>query len=299
MPNPDLSLRPSPPANYDSATSQARLDWVALGPLFATVRARHRWKYMTYETRVTLCAARPYVEVVTRVFAQVPPRFRDTGPVDMNTGYWLSFTPAFEVSQVVRDYPLAVETTVKNTFHALTFADLMGKEGGLLLLHPGTQWFARDEKGAVGNLLMREWESNFSGEYGWPLYSEYRHALWPHRLEELSNAARLRAAAAFTRPLLCHMDKPREGRHPTTRSFIQLKPDTLLLSSFRKTDAGLELRVLENEGQATEATVEVGLPVKSAIETDLLGRRTGEVTHHKGRLTFRVQPWKFRTFQLA
>ena len=52
----------------------------------------------------------------------------------------------------------------------------MGKEGGLLLLHPGTQWFARDEKGAVGNLLMREWESNFTGEYGWPLYSEYRHA---------------------------------------------------------------------------------------------------------------------------
>jgi hypothetical protein len=267
--------------------------------LFATVRARHRWKYLNYETRVTLCAGRPYVEVVSRVFTRVPPLFRGAGPVDMNTGYWLSFTPAFEVSQVVRDYPLAVEATVKNAFHALTFADLMGKEAGLLLLHPGTQWFARDEKGAVGNLLMREWESNFTGEYGWPLYSEYRHALWPHGLDELSNAARLRAAAAFTRPLLCHVDAPRDGTHPPAKSFIQLKPDTLLLSAFRKTEAGLELRVLENEGQPAEASVEVSLPVKKAVETDLLGRRTGKVTHDKGQLTFRIEPWKFRTFELT
>jgi alpha-mannosidase len=151
----------------------------------------------------------------------------------------------------------------------------------------------------VGNLLMREWESNFTGEYGWPLYSEYRHALWPHGLEELSNAARLRAAAAFTRPLLCHVDSPRDGRHPPARSFIALKPDTLLLSAFRKTAQGLELRVLENEGQAANATVAVDLPHKGAAETDLLGRRTGDVTHHKGQLTFGIEPWKFRTFQLT
>ena len=299
VPNPNLSLRPSPPANYDSASSQGRLDWMARGPLFATVRARHRWKYMNFETRVTLCVGRPYVEVVSRVFTRVPPLFRDIGPLDMSCGYWLSFTPGFDVSQVVRDYPLAVEATVKNTFHALTFADLMGKEGGLLLLHPGTQWFARDENGAVGNLLMREWASYFDGEYGWPLYSEYRHALRPHGLDEWSNAVRLRAAAAFTRPLLCHVDAPRDGSHPPARSFIQLQPDTLLLSSFRKSAQGLELRVLENEGQAAEATVQVDVPFKKAVETDLLGRRTGDVTHHKRQLTFRIEPWKFRTFALT
>jgi alpha-mannosidase len=300
-PNPDLSLRPGAPASFDSASSQGRLDWVAHGPLFATVRARHHFaESMSFETRVTLCASRPYVEVVSRLLAWWPPLMPGIGPVEMSSGgYWLSFTPAFEVSQVVRDYPLAVEPTVKSTFHALTFADVLGKEGGLLLLHPGTQWFARDDKGAVGNLIMREWASFFDREYGWPAYSEYRHALWPHGLEEMSNAARLRAAAAFTRPLLCHVDTPRDGRRPPVGSFIRLKPDTLLLSSFRKTEQGLELRVLENEGQPAEATVQVDLPVKKAVETDLLGRPTGEVTHHKGQLSFRIAPWKFRTFELT
>ena len=134
-PNPNLSLRPQPPARYDSATSQAQLDWFAKGPLFATVRARHGWKYLNFETRVTLAAGRPYVEVVTRVFAQVPPLFNGSGDqlpplMDTNLGYWLSFAPAFEVSKVVRDYPLAVEATEKNAFHALTFADLLGKGHG-------------------------------------------------------------------------------------------------------------------------------------------------------------------------
>ncbi len=122
-PNPNLSRKPSPPARYDSATSKGQLDWLATGPLVATLRAQHRWPYLTFETR----------------------------------------------------------------------------------------------------------------EYGWPLYAEYRHLLWPHA-GELTNADRLRAAAAMARPL------------------------------------------------------------KGAVETDLLGRKTGEAAIRNGRLAFRIQPWKIRTF---
>jgi len=38
-PNPALPARPEPPASYDSGTSKARLDWLARGPLWATLRA--------------------------------------------------------------------------------------------------------------------------------------------------------------------------------------------------------------------------------------------------------------------
>ena len=104
------------------------------------------------------------------------------------------------------------------SFHALTFVDLLGKDAGLLVLHPGTQWFRRDEKGAVSNLLMREWESHFTREYGWPLYVEYHHALLPHD-GKLSNSDRLRAAKDFTHPLLTHVAPPQQGDQPTAKSF--------------------------------------------------------------------------------
>jgi hypothetical protein len=299
-PNPNLSRRPDPPANYDSALSKARLDWVAKGPLLATVRAHHRWKYLNFETRVTLAAGQRYVEVLSRVFAQVPPLFTGTGPLDLKAGYWLSFTPAFEVRKVVRDYPLAVEATEKSAFHALTFVDLIGQDVGLLMLHPGTQWFCREPKGSVGNLIMREWESLFTNEYGWPLYSEYRHRLWPHGPEELSNAARLRGAASLARPLLCHLEPVHGGTLQPSRSFVRVTPETLLLSTLRrKPGRKYELRLLENEGKAAEGAVELGLPVATAVETDLLGRRTKDVAFHDHRLVFRIKPWKFRTFELG
>ena len=40
-PNPNLSLRPNPPAFYDTAKSKAAIDWLAKGPLYAEVRAQH------------------------------------------------------------------------------------------------------------------------------------------------------------------------------------------------------------------------------------------------------------------
>ena len=58
-PNPAMPLRPDPPPSYDSGASKAKLDWLARGPLWATLRARHSWKYLTFETRVTLAAGSP------------------------------------------------------------------------------------------------------------------------------------------------------------------------------------------------------------------------------------------------
>ncbi len=100
------------------------------------------------------------MEVYVRVLCQVPPH-SDAAPANIKEGYWLSLRPAFPVTEVLRDFPFGVEETEKATFHALTFVDLLGQDGGLLVLHPGTQFFRRDEQGVVGNLVMREWEFAF------------------------------------------------------------------------------------------------------------------------------------------
>jgi alpha-mannosidase len=171
---------------------------------------------------------------------------------------------------------------------------------GLLMLHPGTQWFLRDKEGMVSNLIMREWESNFDKEYGWPLYSEYRHALMPHALAEMRNAARLRAAVDFTQPLLCRIGELQAGDLPPSKSFLRVTPESVMLSAFRKkTPQGFELRVVETEGQAAEANIEIALPVAGAVETNILGRKIGEVSRHENKLSFPIDPWKIRTFEVT
>jgi alpha-mannosidase len=296
-PNPKMSTRPNPPALYDSAKSKARVDWLAKGPLSATIRAQHNWRYLNFETRISLAAGQPYVDVTSRVLAMVPPK-PDAAPADIKEGYWLSLLPGFPVTKVLRDFPFGVEETKNPAFHGLTFVDLIDQDLGLLVLHMGTQYFRREASGAVSNLVMREWESTFSKEYGWPNYAEYRHALLPHG-GKLSNAERWQAAAALAQPLACVVGVPHDGDLPLSKSFLEVQPSTLQLSAFRRTREGsYELRLVETEGRRAEAVVSVHLPVAKAMESDLVGNKRAAAVLQNGQLSLAVEPWKIRNFRL-
>jgi alpha-mannosidase len=285
------------------AVAQAEIGWLENGPLRATVRTRHNWPLLKFEIRVSLCAHSPRVDIVTRVLPEVPPppdQFEDPFgfPVRIKEGYWLNFAPAFEVKGVIRDYPLGVEPTGRDFFQGLTFVDILGKDGGLLLLHSGTQYFNRDPDGVFSNLILREWESFWSGEYGWPRYSEYRHALIPHGAD-MTNAERLRASAEFTQDMLVVTGPPRSGDLPKRKGFLSLTPENVQLSSFRrKPQKGMEIRLVEVEGRPAQAVVRLDVPAAKAVETNLIGRKVGEVARSGNELRFETRPWKIRTFEI-
>jgi alpha-mannosidase len=291
------------PAAYDSSSSKAGIDWIERGPLRATVRAMHKWALLGFETRVTLAAGWRHVEVVTRVLANVPPLHDSRGPrlrfpVEITNGYWLSLAPGFPVTSVVRDYPLAVEPTKEAAFHALTFVDLVGADRGLLALHPGTQYFKRGAGGKVSNLIVREWESHFTGDYGWPRYAEYRHLLKPHGAV-FTNADRMRASTEFSQELILHLGDAGAGTLPPRKSFLSISPASVHLLAFRKkAGAGSELRVAEVEGQTANAAVQLDLPVAGASLTDLIGTKTAGLSSAAGRMRFEVKPWKICTLAL-
>ena len=296
-PTKSLSTRPDPPAEYDSRDSKAAIDWLARGPLWATVRAQHSWKYLKFETRITVTAGLPYVEAIVRVLPQVPPQ-SDVNPPDIKEGYWLSLAPGFPVQKILRDFPYGAEETKNPEFHALTYVDLLGADKGLLVLHAGTQFFKKDDTGRISNLIMREWESHFTGEFGWPSYAEYRFGLWPHD-GKIHNADRLRAAAAFARPLICAQRKPKPGDWPAAKGFLDGAATGLEVAAFRKMpEGGYELRAVETEGRAARADVGLHLPLKRAVRTDLLGNRLADASLRGGKLEISAEPWKILTFRL-
>ncbi|MEW5902576.1 MAG: glycoside hydrolase family 38 C-terminal domain-containing protein, partial [Acidobacteriota bacterium] len=296
-PNASYPLQKEIPSLYDSSSSKAEIGWLERGPVRAVLRARHRLPHLVFETRVVLEARSPRVEVISRVLASVPPA-PDAAPADIKEGYWLSFAPGFQAESIIRDFPLAIESTTNPWFHALTFVDLVGKDRALLVLHAGTQYFRNEEGGVLSNLIMREWESYFTKEYGWPRYAEYRHGLLPHG-DRFTNADRLKASAAFAQPLLCVVDRPHRGNLPASKSFLSVSPSSVLLSAFRKKEErGYELRVVEVEGREAEAAIELGIPMTAAAETDLLGNQVGIVRRTGNSLAFKVGPWKIKTFEI-
>ena len=278
--------------------------WIEKGPVRATVKARHVLGLLTFETYVTVCAGLPWVEVTSRVLARVPPARDAMGedhrfPVEIKNGYWLTFAPGFHPTAVIRDFPLGVEPSERPYFQGRTFVDLVGEGAGLLVLHPGTQYFKRNAEGVFSNLVMREWESYFTEEYGWPRYSEYHHALAPHD-GSLTHADRVRAAEAFSQKLIAVVGKPLAGSLPPRQSFLGVEPKNLHLLAFRKKlGPGLEIRVTEVEGKAGPAAIRMALPMANACETNLLGKKIADAACHPGKLNIESKPWKVQTFEIT
>ena len=296
-PNTTYQLRPGAPADFTSAEPGSQVSWVETGPLRATVKSRHNWNGVLVETYVSVTAGDPKVEVTTRVLTEVPPK-ADDSPPDIKNGYWLTFMPSFRPESVVRDYPLAVEETRKKEFHSLTFTDLVGSDGGLLVLHPGTEWFRFEPNGALSNLLMREWESTYSAEYGWPRYAEYRHALQPHSAA-FTNANRLQAANDFGRPLISILGRGSRGNLPRRMSFLGVDDPALQLSSLRRLANGqVELRLVEVEGKRSRSTVRLRDTIRSAVAVDLLGGRRRAARHNGNTLIVALSPWRFQTYSI-
>jgi alpha-mannosidase len=314
------------PARFDSSTSEAAYEgaekptatggpadwrtisksairWIEKGPVRATVKTAHQWPLLKFETYVTLVAGLPWVEITSRVLAEIPPTpdeldAQNRFPAEIKQGYWLTFAPSFQPTSVVRDFPLGIEPTERQVFQARTFVDLVGKDAGLLVLHPGTQYFKQASDGVFSNLLMREWESYFTGEYGWPRYSEYHHVLLPHD-RNFTNADRMRAAEEFSAELDTAVYEPKSGMLPPRKSFVTIRPASAHLMVLRsKEHRGLELRFVEVEGKPGSASVELAVPMTAASGTNLEGKKVAEVASSDGKLTFELQPWRLRTIEV-
>lgn len=297
-PNRNYPLLAGIPECYDSGKSRAQIDWLEVGPVRAVLRARHKWSHLTYETRVSLDASSRGVEVVTRVLAQVPPA-PDVRPADIEAGYWMSLRPAFRPSTILRDYPFGVEETRRRTLHALTFVDLVSPHGGLMLIHPGTQFFRLAGGGELQNLLMREWESHFTREYGWPKYAEYRHVLIPHD-PGLTNDDRHGAVSEFDHPIRATARKPSNGPLPRKLSVAEVRPPNVRLTCIRRTHQGsYELRLVEVEGCPSTVRLELGLPFSRAHVTDLLGNEIRKATCRGRTIRIGVRPWEVVTLRVC
>ena len=101
-------------------------------------------------------------------------------------------------------------------------------------------------------------------------------------------------AAAASR----HVAAPQQGELPKAKSFLEVSPNSVLVTAFRRKPSGaMELRAVEVEGRETEARISLHVPCVKATETDLLARARRR-DHEGGSLQLKIAPWKIRTFEI-
>ncbi|MCL0091995.1 glycosyl hydrolase-related protein, partial [Dehalococcoidales bacterium] len=91
-----------------------------------------------------------------------------------------------------------------------------------------------------------------------------------------------------------------KGDLPSEYSFLELKPNNLILSALKKAEGSDEviLRFFETKGEATTAELKVFKPIKQAWITDLLEKEEKELEAGTNALQLPIKPFEIVTLKL-
>ena len=128
---------------------------------------------------------------------------------------------------------------------------------------------------------------------------EFVYSLYPHA-GNYQQAFSFRRAYELNYPLIAEITKPHEGALAAEQSFIQLKPENLILSVVKKAEDSDSkiIRVYEIHGKPANAKLTFNSPVKSAWETNLLEERSSPLQVNKNQISFMVKPFEIFTLEV-
>ncbi|MDI6815350.1 MAG: glycosyl hydrolase-related protein, partial [Dehalococcoidales bacterium] len=126
----------------------------------------------------------------------------------------------------------------------------------------------------------------------------FEYSLQPH--EGDWRQAKVYKEAQEYHHLLIPVEANAKGNLPLDFSFLELKPNNLILSALKKAEGSDEviLRFFETKGETTKAELKVFKPIKQAWITNLLEREEKEVEAGTNTLILQVKPFEIVTLKL-
>ena len=129
----------------------------------------------------------------------------------------------------------------------------------------------------------------------------FSYSLMPHSGDHI-DAGTVRKGHEFNVPLRHTMPAPSRGTLPPSCSFFWVDSPDVVLDTVKKAEAdeAVVLRLYEAHGGRARARLVTGLPVRSAVECDLLERKASgkrlELKH--GELLLEFGPFEVKTLKL-
>lgn len=195
------------------------------------------------------------------------------------------FPTSLKSPSLFKDAPFDVcESKEENTFYdnwddikhniILNWVDLLGGDGnGLALFSDHTTTYSFGPDFPLGLTVQ------FSGNGLWgrnhPLTepTDIKYAFMPHS-GRWDAAGVQEKSAEWNEPLVCRLT---ENAPAKDRSFIDTEDTGYAVSAFLQTDGGYVLRLFNADGDNSLKVIRLGFPVKSVVETDLLGNKVADV----------------------
>jgi len=268
---------------------------VESGPLRAVIRVKNHFQNSTFVRDITLYAGIPHVDVKTQVeWHEKHILLKVAFPVSAH-----SDNATYEIPFGSVQRPTTRNTPAEKAqfeVPAYRWADISDDKHGLSLLNDSK--YGYDAKGNVLRLSLLR-----SPEYPDPHadegHHEFTYSLYPHG-GDWKQALTVRRGYELNYKLLVTTPTKHDGDLPPSHSFLQIKPDNVIVTALKKAedDNALIVRFYEWEGKTADATI--GLPgkPKAASETNLMEKHLGDFSVSGAEVTVPIKPYEIKTVKV-
>lgn len=275
------------------------IETIEHGPLREVIRITRSWSKSKFVQDITLYAGLPRVDVVNDV------DWRETH-ILLKASFPLtaaSPTATYEIPYGTIERPTTRNNSIESArfeVPALRWADLGDSSHGFSLINDSK--YGYDAKGNVLRLsLLRA-----------PIYpdpnadrgrQQFSYSLYPHAGSWKQADTELRAFE-FNYKLHASQVESHQGGLPATHSFVQLKPNNLVLTAMKKSEDGnsLILRFYEWAGRKTDAKITVPAGASEAVETNLMEHdmkdANAQLTIQGDQVRVAVEPFSINTVRI-
>ncbi len=271
---------------------------VERGPVRAAVEVRRSFGKSSLVQRIVLHAHAARVDFETKAdWHEDQKALKVAFPVDVR---------AMEATYEIQFGSVRRPTHMNTTWDAAKFevcghkwADLSEPGYGVSLLNDCKYGYDIHGNTMRLTLLRAPTEPDPTADRG---HHEFAYAILPHAGDH-AEARVVRRAHEFNVPLAATMPRPRKGSLPKACAFFEVDSPSVVLDTVKRAEDGsdaLVLRLYEAHGGRANATLVTPLPVQSALECDLLERKTlGRAIRPKDcSLKLRFAPFEIKTLKL-
>ncbi|WP_026486778.1 alpha-mannosidase [Caldanaerobius polysaccharolyticus] len=277
----------------------AYLEIVERGPVKATIRTRRKYNKSEIIMDISLYTGIPRVDFKLDV------NWLEIG--DKNYGApFLKIAFPINASSTCATYEIpfgSIKRDKGEDVPAQKWVDIMGKDDkggrlGLCIVNDCKYGFDHIDDALRMSLIRSTFNPDPLPELG---KHEIEFAVYPHG-GQWKDSDSTRCGYEFNNRLEAHYDDPHEGILDDVLSVVEVIPKNIVPSAIKKAedDDSIVIRMFETDGVEANANINVLLPVKEAVETDLLEKPIGDTLKiNNGILSAVFKPYEIKTFKIT
>ena len=208
----------------------------------------------------------------------------------------VSFTPMLKRPEATFEIPFGYIQRPSDGMEvpALRWVDLSDDEYGVSLLNDSKYGFDVAGNTVRMTLVRTSYSPDRRSDEG---KHEISYSIYPHK-GGWKEAQTFRRGYEVNHPLeSIAVTSPSKGSMPETSSFLQVKPENVVVSCVKKAEDSDDIivRVYDATGEGAEAEVILGFKAEIAAEVDLMEKESGQLKVENGRINVSLKPFEIKT----